>query len=105
GGLKRMQEVFGEAACITGLSETMGGDTEFVQHIAQYNNKAIMFGLLDVNPLHDIEGIEGGMKDFSNRMSPSSDSSPELFWQDNVLRSSETSDGRTLRVIQADEGI
>ena len=35
GGLKKMQEVFGEATCVTGVTEEVGGDSEVLQHLNQ----------------------------------------------------------------------
>lgn len=104
GGLKKMQEVFGEAACITGVTEDLGGDSEVVQHLGRYNNKAIMFGIPDPNPARSIPGYRGSAAEFGKEMSPIPDSSPELYWQDNVLRSSETSDS-AIRVVYGYEGL
>ena len=104
GGLKEMQEVFGEAVCITGVTEDLGGDSEVVQHLGRYNNKAIMFGIPDPNPARSIPGYRGSAAEFGKEMSPIPDSSPELYWQDNVLRSSETSDS-AIRVVYGYEGL
>ncbi len=91
GGLKKMQEIFGEAACIAGIAAKMGEDAELVHHLGQYNKVAIMSGIPYANPAH-IPGYRGSVKEFSRELSPVSTSSPELFWQDDVLRVSETSD-------------
>jgi hypothetical protein len=139
GGLKEMQKVFGEAACITGLAPLMragpggvmpfavtrvkepeppgpkpvvlppgltpevGGDTEAVLVVRNYNSKAIMFGLPDVNPAR-LPGFRGGRSGFSKLVSPIAETSPELYWQDYVLRSSETS-GEEVHLVRASEGI
>ena len=98
GGLKKMQEVFGGAACITGITlgvpaianimPDFGSDSEAVHQIRRYNTQAIMFGLPDSNPLHSVNyrrWTEAFSKDWSaHPLSP-----PELFWQDGVLRTSE----------------
>jgi hypothetical protein len=102
GGLKKMQEVFGEAACITGLTGQLGGDSEFVQRIANLNTKAIMFGIPDPDPRRHIHGYRGSAMELGKLLSPIPESSPELFWQDNVLRSSETS-SEDIRLVQGDE--
>lgn len=104
GGLKKMQEVFGEAVCITGVTQEMGGDSEYVQHIGRYNTKAIMFGIPDPDPRRHIPGYRGSALEFGKFMSPIPESSPELYWQDNVLRSSEYS-GPTVRLLHGDEGV
>lgn len=104
GGLKKMQEVFGEAACITGITEDVGGDSEAVQHVDRYNTKALMFGLPEPNPARHIEGYRVSATNFGRIVSPTPESSPDLYWQDNVLRSSEASDA-ALRVVQGYEGV
>jgi len=101
GGLRQMQAIFGEAACITGLTAELGGDPEFVHHAGQYNHKAIMFGFPDPDPNPAkalVAGFRESAQEFAREMSPIPESSPELFWQDHVLRSSETSDAAIRRV-------
>jgi len=101
GGLKKMQQVFGQAACITGITLSvpelfsgsmaeLGSDSEIVHQIRQYNKTAIMFGLPDENPLHAVT-YRGLAAALSKDLSPVSQSSPELFWQEGVLRTSESS--------------
>jgi hypothetical protein len=128
GGLKEMQEVFGEAVCIAGVRmdfrfagpgsaatlaipepspapgvrPEVGADSEIVRQIRRYNAKAIMFGLPDTNPAR-LPGFRGGEAGFSRLMSPVPEASPDLYWQDNALRSSESSDD-VVRVVRAYEG-
>jgi hypothetical protein len=125
GGLKAMQQVFGEAAYITGVSvgedhpdgaahPTMPGagavptvkpeigDWEVVPLLRRYNTEAILSGLPGSNPAH-IAGFGGSIAEIGRLMSPVLQTSPELFWADNVLRSSESS-GHGARVIHANEG-
>jgi hypothetical protein len=130
GGLKRMQEVFGEAAYVTGLDPMIniginvsggpamaqtkaatlpppgtdatpkipvpsivpetGADTEIAHEVYRYNDKAIMPGLPEDNPAM-IPGFGGGEEGFARLMSPSVNTSPEVYWQDGVLRLSEVS--------------
>jgi hypothetical protein len=122
GGLKRMQEVFGEAACIGGVAPTvsmipavktgagsappkvptakttlpmlvpeLGGDSETVYVIRRYNSGAVMVGLAEDNPAQ-LPGYGGALQGFGALVSPIPDSAPEIYWQDNVLRTSESSD-------------
>jgi hypothetical protein len=101
GGLKKMQESFGPASCITGLTlavpdpagllSEVGVDAETVHELSRYNTSAIMFGVLDGNPVHAPEYRDWSAA-FSKDLSPAPDTPPELFWQDNILRSSESSD-------------
>lgn len=115
GGLKAMQQVFGEASCITGA--TVGeqrldpkadpkmpgagvtpsvkpevGDWEIVPILRRYNTNAILFGLPNTNPAH-IPGFNGSVTGIGRIMSPVPEASPELFWADNYLRSSESGFG------------
>lgn len=124
GGLKRMQEVFGEAACIQGIAPVvntipaiktgtkefeklsmtprgqhplpilvpeLGGDSETVEVIRRFNNKAVMYGLSEDNPA-ELPGYGGALQGFGNLVSPIPESAPEIYWQDNILRTSEASD-------------
>src|SRR5271165_5899325 len=137
GGLKRMQEVFGEAMCITGISPLMrvgpgstmfrattraktpeeppkhvplppslapevSGDSETVGLIRALNSKAIIFGIPDLNP-SNIPGFGGSRAGFSELVSPIPETPPELYWQDNVLRSSEAS-STVIRLVHANGG-
>jgi hypothetical protein len=142
GGLKKMQEVFGNATCITGMTmltnisnigpETraalpgdevpdphfnrpltrphlphagvmpeVGGDTELVQLLRRDKFQAIMFGIPDAKP-GPIPGFALGKAAFGRFMSPIAETSPELFWQDDILRSSEASG--TVRIVRAYDG-
>ena len=122
GGLKRMQEVFGEAACIMGIAPVvnllpaaktgagsvpakvppakpmvptlvpeLGGDSETVEVIRRYNSGAVMIGLPEDNPAQ-LPGYGGALQGFGAIVSPIPESAPEIYWQDNVLRTSEVSD-------------
>lgn len=125
GGLLAMQQVFGKAACISGASvgkERVDlnspanmpgvsaiptvtpeiGDWEVVPLLRRYNTEAILFGLPGSNPAH-IPGFGGSIREIGRLMSPAAETSPELFWADNVLRSSESA-GRGARVIHGYEG-
>jgi hypothetical protein len=113
GGLKKMEEVFGQPACITGVSLSifdpffntidLGSDSETVQQLVRMCSQPfVMFGVPATNPTK-LRGYRDWATNFSKILSPSSDTSPELYWQDNVLRSSESSDA-TVRVVLANEG-
>src|SRR5205814_1090303 len=92
GGLLRMQELFGPAVCITGVTSDLGGDSELVHYLSRYNTTALMFGVPDPDPLRNMHGYRGSTQEFGRGMSPVPETSPELYWQDNFLRSSETTD-------------
>jgi hypothetical protein len=125
GGLKAMQQVFGEAAYITGVSvgeerlqavtdphmhgkgptypvKPEIGDWEVVPLLRKYNTEAIMFGLPATNTAL-IPGFGGSIRELGRILSPVADSSPELFWADNVLRSSESA-GNGDRVFHGYDG-
>ena len=126
GGLQQMQQIFGKAASITGVSVgqerlnakenlTMPGaganptvtpevgDWEIVPLLRRYNTEAVLFGLPGSNPAH-LPGFGGAIMGIGREMSPVPSASPELFWADNVLRSSE-SGGLGARVIRGSEGV
>ena len=112
GGLKAMQEVFGKAEYITGVSVGIDhpegathpnmpgagaiptvtpeiGDWEIVPLLRRYNTDAILAGIPASNPAH-IPGFGGGATELGRLMSPVLQSSPELFWEDGILRASES---------------
>jgi hypothetical protein len=125
GGLKAMQQVFGEAACITGVSvgeerlqpisnphmhlkgptypvKPEIGDWEVVPLLRKYNTEAILFGLPATN-VALIPGFGGSVREFGRIVSDVPEASPELFWADNVLRSSESA-GNGDRVLHGYDG-
>ena len=108
-----MQEVFGKPATITGVELSVpdagwgvmpefGADTETVHELRKFDTKAIMFGISDSDPLHAPK-FRIWSASFSKNMSPVPETSPELFWQDNILRSSESS-GPQVRLFRAFDG-
>jgi len=113
GGLKRMQEVFGEAVYIAGTTlygadpmvktiPEVGTDTETVQQLRRYNSKAIMAGLTDGSLLETVR-YRTWAGAFSKEMSPVPAAPPELYWQDNLLRFSEST-GTENRMLRASAG-
>lgn len=125
GGLKAMQQVFGEAAYITGVSvgedqpdgaahPTMPGagaiptikpevgDWEVIPLLRRYDPDAVLAGLPASNPAH-LPGFGGGIVEIGRLMSPVLQASPELFWEDNMLRSSESA-GHGDRVFHGYDG-
>lgn len=115
GGLKEMQEIFGPATCITGVTlaahdamvgmmPEVGPDSETVHQIRRLDTQAIMFGVPDGSPVHGPGPLfrTWALK-FSRDMSPIPETSPELYWQDNVLRSSESSKP-DVRLFRASDG-
>jgi hypothetical protein len=112
GGLNKMQEVFGEATCITGvmlgvpgMANTIpdfGSDSETVHQISRYNTQGIMFGVPEENLLHSAN-YRRWAEVFSKDWSAHPLSPPELFWQDGVLRTSESS-GRDNQLYRASNG-
>jgi hypothetical protein len=72
-----------------GIFREAGGDTESLQVLAKYNNTpAIIFGIPATNPAQ-IPGYQDTIRHFGEVMAPLPNTSPELYWQDNVLRMSE----------------
>ncbi len=115
GGLKRMQEVFGPATLIRGVVlqfsnlwgqvNEVGSDSEIVNAVRPLNHTALMIGLPETDLAHTSGSqFRSWANVFGKVISPDPDSSPELWWQEDVLRFSETSlmDARTFR---AEEGV
>lgn len=112
GGLKRMQEVFGQASCIKGihlgaptLANVMldfGSDSETVNQIRRYNTQALLFGLPDENPLHSV-AYRHWSAAFTKDLSPFQITPPELYWQDGVLRTAEAA-GADNQLFRANNG-
>jgi len=126
GGLKEMQQVFGQAACITGASvgEKMKqplvngehpagsvpyptkaevGDWELAPVLRRYNTEAILFGLSATNRDY-LPGYGSSVAEVGRILSPEPDTAPELFWADNVLRFSEAGGGGS-RLLHLNAGL
>ncbi len=88
---------------VPGTLPEIGADTEAIIDLRHDVSRAIMFGVTDTNPAR-IPGFREGRAGFSRLMSPLPETPPELYWQDNVLRSSEASDD-TVRLVHADNGL
>lgn len=91
GGLKRMQEVFGPAAFIRGITDLMGGDSPVTLEVRKLNPTAMMLGLPPSDARRGIESYGDSTDAFSKAMSPAADFSPEVFWEDSTLRLSDLS--------------
>jgi hypothetical protein len=85
-----------------GLVPEMGGDTEMAVLVHRYATKAAMFGISHDNPA-SVPGFRTGRAGFSTLMSPATETAPEVYWQDNVLRSSETSN-EDVHLLHGSEG-
>ncbi|HTB21063.1 MAG TPA: hypothetical protein VK708_23225 [Bryobacteraceae bacterium] len=85
-----------------GVFREAGGDTETLQMLAKYNTSAIMFGVPATNPAQ-LPGFTGEITHFGRLMAPIPDTAPELYWQDYVLRVSETAP--PVRAVKAQEGV
>ena len=91
GGLKRTQEVFGNVAFLTGVTTTVGGDSPSTHEVRRMIPTAVMGGIPPADPKLAITGFEVSADNFSKFMSPDPEDSPEVFWEDNLLRVSDTS--------------
>jgi len=100
GSLKEMQRVFGPAVYIAGVKQgqrdvtgnimpELGGDSELVRELDRLNSNAILSGISG-NSAH-IPGFAGWLKEFAEQISPAPETSPEIYWQDNRLRFSDSS--------------
>ncbi len=91
GGLKHMQEVFGQASFVRGVSEPVGGDSAVTHQVRKLNPNAMMLGVPPSDIRRGIEGYGASADAFARAMSPSPDTSPEVFWEDDALRLSNLS--------------
>jgi hypothetical protein len=91
GGLKRTQEVFGNVVFLTGVTTTLGGDSPSAYEVRRTIPTAVMGGIPQSDPRRGIEGFGVSADHFSRYMSPDPVESPEVFWEDNLLRLSGTS--------------
>ena len=91
GGLKRMQEVFGEAAFIRGLTDTVGGDSAITHALRKLNTNGMLMGIPPTDPRRGIESYGASSNAFSLGVSPDPNTSPEVFWEDGSLRLSDFS--------------
>lgn len=104
GGLKRMQEVFGDPALVSGLSQDIGDTSPEVHELRRFNPNAVLLGLPDFDRARAIPEYRRAVADFGAMMSPAPNTSPELYWENNTLCSSDFG-GPDLRAFSADEGV
>ena len=133
GGLKEMQTVIGPAASIwglelalkttrpapravtkaglppstvplpvTGIFTEVGGDPEILQALRPYNPTAVMSGIAAINPAQFL-GYREASRRFGALMAPIPEAAPEIFWQDYVLRMSETNG--PVHPVKAQDGV
>jgi hypothetical protein len=100
GGLKAMQEVFGKALCIRGLTDELGADSEYVHYVRPLNTHALMWGL-PVTPITTVHGYKPSVKGHGRMMSPVPNTAPEMSWMDGFLRLAELSDDLVLLSAQS----
>src|SRR5262249_54371571 len=105
GGLKKTQEIFGETASAAGVSRELGGDSEAAHEIRRSNKKALLPGFPEGAsfPARNLHGYGGSIAAVSSMLSPGPDFAPEVFFQDNFLRASDTS-GPGIKVVFAHQG-
>ena len=104
GGLKREQEVLGPAAFISGVSTTLGGDSPATNEVRRMNPTAMMVGIPGPDGRRGIEGFGFSADNFCKALNIDPQDAPEVFWEDNVLRLSDTS-FNDLRPHTADEDV
>jgi hypothetical protein len=91
GGLKRMQEVFGPAAFVRGVTETLGGDSPVTHQVRKLAPTAMLMGVPPSDTRRGIESYGASANGFAIGVSPASNTSPEVFWEDGALRLSDLS--------------
>ncbi len=89
GGVAAERQTFGPPTLLSGLSLKLGSDTAFVHELKRMNIDGVLWGLQDPNPARGIHGYGGSVTGFSSGMSPVAETSPEVYWEDNYLRTSD----------------
>lgn len=94
GGLKLVQDIFGKAVFISGANPNYvaeGGDSFLAHEIRKYSPAAVMTGLPPNDVRRGISNFSASADKFSRMMSPLTDESPEVYWEDGILRLSDAS--------------
>jgi hypothetical protein len=91
-----------EALPVTGIFREVGGDTETLQALRPYDTLAVMSGIAAANPAQ-FPGYGAASLRFGQLMAPITESAPEIFWQDYVLRMSEANG--PVRPVKAQDGV
>jgi len=92
GGLKRMQEILGEASYISGLSVPVSGDSATIHALRKLNQAAVLTGVPAADLRRNIEGFGRGADLLVKNLSPDPGAtSPEVWWENGRLRVSDTS--------------
>ena len=88
GGLKRTQEVFGEAAFVRGVTTPLllAGDSAITHEVEKLAPQAMMMGVPAADPRLGIESYGASANGFALGVSPLPQTSPEVFWEDGALR-------------------
>jgi hypothetical protein len=141
GGLKKMEDVFGDAEAMAGLTlyvptknpfgsfppgtgkrrdplakapeplpkpatvmqPEVVGDSETAELLPHNTRRPVLFGVPDVNPF-TLPGFRGSVRGFGKVISPLPTTAPEIYWQDNILRTAESS-GDVIRLVHANQGL
>lgn len=91
GGLKHMQEVFGQASFVQGATDVIGGDSAVTNQVRKLSPNAMMLGVPPSDTRRGIESYGASANAFAKGISPSPETSPEVFWEDGMLRLSDLS--------------
>jgi hypothetical protein len=91
GGLKAMQEVFGKALCIRGLTDELGDDAEYIHQVRPLNTRALLWGLPET-PVTTVHGYKPSVRGHGRFLSPVPNTAPEMSWMNGYLHLSELSD-------------
>ena len=104
GGAKRVQEVLGNPEFLTGTNLDFGDNSPIQHELRHLNDVAVMAGIPDPETSRGIPEYRSGMQNFGTAMSPIPNTSPELYFEDNVLHVSDAGAG-DLRNLSAASGL
>jgi hypothetical protein len=94
GGLKGTQELLGNAAFVSGVNPALfsvGGDSWVTNEVRKMSPNALMVGIPPADVRRGISSYPISADRFSHMMSPQPLTSPEVFWEDGILRVSDYS--------------
>jgi hypothetical protein len=105
GGLLRARQVFGDPVWISGYSQELGRDSEWVHLFRKWNLNAVLPGTPEAAsfPARTLHGYAGSIAELGKLVSPRPEDVPEIFIQDGFPRVSRATH-RTMSSIRLCDG-
>ncbi len=104
GGLKLVQDTFGELALVSNWTQYVGSDAPELHRLSRLNKDSALAGFLAANPEWGIEGYANSLNGIASFMSASAPTAaPEVYWEGSRLRIAETGK-RGVRPVSTTDG-